>query len=335
MGGRGRLGPAADRLDVEGRAVIPGFVDSHSHLVSYGTGPPSSGPARGAPVHGGRDPPHGRLHQSRADDAALRTRAGALVGMLAQGTTTVEIKSGYASLSPTRRGLLRIAAELTRETTSSAPTWSLAGPPTTPTAMSTLSSAMLTACPAREVDRRLREDGAFTVDHQRIPPRALPGLGLRATRPSSAPPTRCGSPCRWAPSVDHCPPAPRGHGRAAGSDTVDPAAGAEFSTGQDFPGPALLDGAEAIATDCNPGRPTPPRCRCASPSPSADGDDPVRGAARGDPRGARALRRPDVGRLVPAPAPTSSCRRPPSTSRTGPASARAPRPRRGQPAPRP
>ena len=96
VGDAGAAPDADGRLDAEGRCVIPGFVDSHSHLVFAGdrsaefehrmTGHPyAAGGIRGT------------VAATRAStDAELRANAARLVAeMRAQGTTTVEIKSGY------------------------------------------------------------------------------------------------------------------------------------------------------------------------------------------------------------------------------------------------
>ncbi|MDX3110892.1 imidazolonepropionase, partial [Nonomuraea angiospora] len=117
-------GPAAqapdadERVDVGGRAVIPGFVDSHAHLIFAGdrtaefqarmSGEPYTGGGIRTTVAATR----------QAGDAELAAHARALVAeMLAQGTTTVEIKSGYGLTVEDERRSLEIAAGLTGETT--------------------------------------------------------------------------------------------------------------------------------------------------------------------------------------------------------------------------
>ena len=111
--------PTADvAVDLEGRCVLPGFVDSHSHTVFAGdraaefaarmTGEPYTGGGIATTVAATR----------AASEATLRTRGQALVReMLAQGSTTVEIKSGYGQDVATEARMLRIARELTPETT--------------------------------------------------------------------------------------------------------------------------------------------------------------------------------------------------------------------------
>src|SRR5215207_2285642 len=80
--------PSCDeRLDVEGRTVVPGFVDSHAHLVFAGdrAGERYDGGGIGVSVAATR----------AASDDELRALVGRRVAeMRAQGTTTVEIKSG-------------------------------------------------------------------------------------------------------------------------------------------------------------------------------------------------------------------------------------------------
>ncbi len=111
--------PECDRrLDVEGRVVLPGFVDSHSHLVFAGdraaefaarmAGERYDGGGIGVSVTATRD----------ASDDDLRELVGRRVAeMRAQGTTTVEIKSGYGLTVDDEARALRIASEFTGETT--------------------------------------------------------------------------------------------------------------------------------------------------------------------------------------------------------------------------
>ncbi|MFT4157310.1 MAG: imidazolonepropionase [Microbacterium sp.] len=110
---------AADEIiDAEGRAVIPGFVDSHSHLV-FGGDRADEFEARMA----GQEYSAGGIRSTvaatrAATDDQLRARLrGFLAEMHSQGTTTVEIKSGYGLDVETEERLVRLASEVTSEVT--------------------------------------------------------------------------------------------------------------------------------------------------------------------------------------------------------------------------
>jgi len=111
--------PDADtRIDAGGRCAIPGFVDSHSHLVFAGDRA-AEFEARMA----GRRYEAGGIRSTVAatrDASDAQLLAGArrrLAEMRAQGTTTVEIKSGYGLSVAQEVRLLAIARSLTPEAT--------------------------------------------------------------------------------------------------------------------------------------------------------------------------------------------------------------------------
>ena len=88
--------PAADRrIDAGGRSVVPSFVDSHSHLAFAGDRADEfTTRMAGARYDGGGIARTVSATRSASDDelrALLRAR---VAEMLAQGTGTVEIKSG-------------------------------------------------------------------------------------------------------------------------------------------------------------------------------------------------------------------------------------------------
>src|SRR5215211_6340746 len=110
--------PAADSMiNVDGRAVIPGFVDSHSHLVFAGdraaefaarmTGQPYDGGGIGVTVAATR---------AATDDDLTELLAGRIAELRSLGTTTVEIKSGYGLTVADEVRALRIARQFTTET---------------------------------------------------------------------------------------------------------------------------------------------------------------------------------------------------------------------------
>jgi imidazolonepropionase len=123
LGGRGIAGFAADstsslQVDASGCAIVPGFVDCHTHLPFAGwraeeyemkvTGVPYEEIAR----RGGGIRSSARAFGAASDEQVLR-QAGALAGeMLAHGTTAFECKSGYGLSVDAELRALRLAASL-------------------------------------------------------------------------------------------------------------------------------------------------------------------------------------------------------------------------------
>ncbi len=111
--------PAADRLvDLEGRAVVPGFVDSHTHILFGGDRAREYEARMAGERYDGGGIATTVAATRTADDAALTARGRRLLAeMRRQGTTTVEIKSGYGLSIEDETRLLRIASSLTPEAT--------------------------------------------------------------------------------------------------------------------------------------------------------------------------------------------------------------------------
>ncbi len=106
------------QVDVGGRAVLPGFVDSHSHLVFAGDrGDEFAARMAGTPYDGGGIGVSVSATREATDDDLRALVAGRVAEMRAQGTTTVEIKSGYGLTVEDEARALRIAGEFTSETT--------------------------------------------------------------------------------------------------------------------------------------------------------------------------------------------------------------------------
>jgi imidazolonepropionase len=261
--------PADDRQDVGGRAVIPGFVDSHSHLVFAGdrsaefaarmTGVPYDGGGIAASVNATR----------AASDDELRALVGARVAeMRAQGTTTVEIKGGYGLSVKDEARSLRIAAEFTSETT-------FLGAHVVPPEFADrrseyvelITGEMLVACAphARWIDVFCEPHSAhaFTEDEARVVLTAgrEAGLALRVhgNQLGHGPGVRLAVEL-GAASVDHCTflSGADVDQLAAASDTTVATLlpGVEFSTRSPYPNARrLLDAGVsiALASDCNPG----------------------------------------------------------------------------------
>ena len=308
--GPSRRAPAADRLvDCAGRAVLPGFVDSHAHLVFAGERSTEFA-ARMAGVPYAAGGIRATVAATRAaSDAELRANLGHLVHeMLFQGTTTVECKSGYGLTVPDERRSVAIAAEVTSEVT-------FLGAHVVPPEfvgdpgryVDLVRGPMLAACAAhaRWVDV-FCEQGAFGADEARAVLTAglAAGLGPRvhANQLGPGPGVQLAAEL-GAASADHCTYLTDADvDSLAGSGTVATLLpGVEFSTRSPYPNARrLLDAGAtvALATDCNPGScfsSSMPLCvALAVREMQMTTQEAVWAATAG---GARALRRDDIGHL--------------------------------------
>ena len=207
-------GVEGPRIDAGGRAVIPGFVDSHTHLVFVVTERRSSTPgcAVGSYAAGGIQSTVEATSSASDDD--LRANARRLAHeALRSGTTHLEIKSGYALQTVPEQRLLTLAGELTDDTTFLGahvvpPDWAhdpdgyvdhVRGP-------------MLDVCaPLAKWADVFCEQGAFDEDQSRAVLVAARDRGLgsadpcESTRPRSRRPTRGGARCgeRGSRDVPH------------------------------------------------------------------------------------------------------------------------------------
>src|SRR5687768_7123434 len=309
--------PAADtRIDVAGRAIVPGFVDSHSHLVFAGdratefaarmTGQPYDGGGIGVTVAATR---------AATDDELTRLLAARIHELRALGTTTIEIKSGYGLTVADELRTLQIASRFSPETT-------FLGAHVVPAEyvhdregyVDLVSGPMLHAAApyARWIDVfcEPRSPHAFDADEARhiLKAGAAVGLGLRVhgnqlgLGPGVQLAVELG-----AASVDHCT-----YLDAADIDALAEAAehtvatllpGVEFCTRSPYPDAARLLAAGAsiaLATDCNPGT-------CYSSSMPwvislavrELGLTPAQALFAATAGSAKSLRRSDIGRLVP------------------------------------
>ncbi|MFD8842996.1 imidazolonepropionase [Streptomyces pseudogriseolus] len=304
--------PATDnRVDAGGRAVLPGFVDSHSHLVFAGDRTEEfNARMSGRPYSAGgiRTTVAATRAASEAELEATLTRH--LAEALRQGTTTFETKSGYGLTVEDEERALRLAARHTDEVTYLgahvvAPEY--ADDPAG--YVDLVTGAMLDACAphARWIDV-FCERGAFDGDQARAILTAGRAKGLHprihANQLSYGPGVRLAVELDAA-SADHCT-----HLTDADVDALANSAtvatllpGAEFSTRAAWPDARrLLDAGVTVAlsTDCNPGSSytsSVPFCvALAVRDMGMTPDEAVWAATAG---GAAALRRTDVGRLVP------------------------------------
>lgn len=111
--------PTTDnRVDAGGRALLPGFVDSHAHLVFAGDrGAEFAARMSGRPYSAGGIRTTVAATRAASDAELARNLARYLAEARRQGTTTVEVKSGYGLTVHDEARALRIAAEQTPETT--------------------------------------------------------------------------------------------------------------------------------------------------------------------------------------------------------------------------
>lgn len=309
IGSSAEAPPADERVDCAGAAVIPGFVDSHAHLVFAGDRA-SEFAARMA----GRPYTAGGIRSTvaatrAASDDDLRANARRLTRELVRsGTTTFEVKSGYGLTVADEARSVRIAAELTDEVT-------FLGAHVVPAEftddragyVNLLTGPMLTECAkhARWADV-FCDRGAFDADEARtvLSAAADRGLGLRVHAnqleegPGVALAVELG-----AASADHCTHlSDRDVDALAGSPTVATLLpGAEFSTRSPYPDARRLLAAGvsvALATDCNPGTSyTTSMPFCIALAVREMRMTPAEALWSATAGGAAALRRTDVGRI--------------------------------------
>jgi imidazolonepropionase len=308
--GEARNAPAADEVyDAGGRAVLPGFVDSHAHLVFAGERAEEfAARMSGTPYAAGGIRTTVERTRAASDDD-LRANVRRIVDEMGrQGTTTVECKSGYGLTVADEERAVRIASELVDEVTYLGAHVVPAG--TDPADYVRLvTGPMLEACSpyARWIDV-FCERGAFDEDQTReiLTKGVAAGLvpRLHANQLGHGPGVRIAVEY-GAASADHCTYLSDDDVDAlAGSETVATLLpGVEFSTRQPYPDARrLIDGGVnvALATDCNPGSCyTSSMAFCvalAVREMRMTPEEAVRAATEG---GARALRRSDVGHLRP------------------------------------
>src|SRR6478735_2230807 len=302
--------PAADvHVDAGGRSVIPGFVDSHSHVVFAGDRAPEfAARMAGTPYAAGGIRTTVAATRAATDEQLTGRVAHLVAEMRRQGTTTVEIKSGYGLTIRDEARSLAIARLFTDETT-------FLGAHVVPEGsdpgeyVALVTGPMLDACAphARWVDV-FCERGAFDEAQAREILRAGEARGLRgrmhANQLGHGPGVRLAAELGLV-AVDHCTYLDDADVAAlADSGTVATLLpGVEFSTRQPYPDARrLLDAgvSVAIASDCNPGSSyTSSMPLCVALAVREMGMTPAEATYAATAGGAAALDRADVGRLVP------------------------------------
>lgn len=314
------VGRAADRprpladvsavVDAEGRAVIPGFVDSHTHLVFAGDRADEfAARMAGQPYVAGGIRRTVAATRAASDDELRARLAGLAAELHAQGTTTFEVKTGYDLTVDGEARLARLAREVTDEVT-------FLGAHVVPDEFAGDRDAYVDLVCGPMLDAVLPfarwidvfcERGAFTpAESRRI---LLAGIDAGLLPRLHANQLGHGRGARLAAeldviSVDHCTYLDEEDVRllAASDVVVTLLPGVEFSTRQPYPDARRLIDAGvsvALASDCNPGTSftssMPLMVALAVREMGMTVAEAVWAATAG---GARALRRSDVGSLA-------------------------------------
>jgi len=300
-----------ERFDAGGRCVIPGFVDSHTHLVFAGDRADEfAARMAGRPYEAGGIRVTTEATRRASNDELRELTARRQAEAMRAGITHLEIKSGYGLDTPNEKRLCEIAAEFTDDAT-------FLGAHVVPPEyegrvddyVELVCGEMLAACVrhVRWIDV-FCERGAFDADQSRAVLEAGRdvGLGMRVHGNQLGP----GPGARLAvelgaASVDHCTHLDDADIEAlAGSDTVAtflPAT--DFSTREPYPDArrAIDAGVSvAIATNTNPGSSNTTSMSFCIALAVRDlrmtVEEALAAATLG---GARALGRDDLGRLSP------------------------------------
>jgi imidazolonepropionase len=291
--------------------VVPGFVDSHSHLVFAGDRSEEfAARMSGTPYTAGGIRTTVAATRAASDEQLAANLARHVTEMRRQGTTTFETKSGYGLTVHDEARALAIAAQLTSETT-------FLGAHVVPAEyaddpagyVDLVTGPMLEACAphARWVDA-FCERGAFDADQARAVLKAGIAAGLsgrlHANQLGEGPGVQLACELGLV-AVDHCTYLSDADVSAlAESGTVATLLpGVEFSTRSPYPDARrLLDAGcrVAVATDCNPGSSyTSSMPLCIALAVREMRMTPAEALLAATAGGARALGRSDVGRIAP------------------------------------
>ena len=255
---------ADKRFDAAGRCVIPGFVDSHTHLIFAGDRADEfAARMAGAPYEAGGIRVTTEATRAASDDELLGLARARRAEALRAGITHLEIKSGYGLTVESEQRLCQLAAELTDDVT-------FLGAHLVPPEyegraddyVALVCGEMLAACAphCRWIDV-FCERGAFDAEQSRAVLEAgrAPASACASTATSSARATASRSRSRWAPprstTAPTSPtPTSRRWRRARPSPpscrrpTSRPASRIRTPAGRSTPGSTV-----AIATNTNPG----------------------------------------------------------------------------------
>ena len=309
------VGPSSDApaasaaIDLEGRAVLPGFVDSHAHLLFAGDRAAEfAARMSGQPYSAGGIRSTVAATRGATDEQLAENLHRLAAELRRSGVTTFETKSGYGLTTVDESRALRIARDVTGDTTylgAHVVPAEFEGRPDDYVAL--VAGGMLEACAphAKWIDV-FCDRGAFDVDQARTI--LLAGMAAGLAPRLHANQLQHGGGVQLAveldaASADHCTHLDdRDIEALAGSNTVATLLpGAEFSTRSPYPDARrLLDAGAtiALATDCNPGSSYTTSMSLMIALAVRDmrmtPDEAVWSATLG---GAQALRRNDIGRI--------------------------------------
>ena len=305
-----RDGSSNNSIDIDGRAVIPGFVDSHTHLAFAGDRSREFAARMvGTPYTAGGIATTVDATRSASDDDLRQLIRGRIDEMRSQGTTTVEIKTGYGLTVEHEERLARLAREFTEHVT-------FLGAHVVPAEyegradeyVDLVCGSMLDAvAPYVTGIDVFCENGAFTVDQSRRILAEGSRRGLRthihAAQLGPSPSVQMAIDSHVT-SIDHGTFMSNDDVAAlVHSDTVVTLLpGSDFSTRQPYPDARRLIDAGvtvALATNCNPGSSyTTSMAFCIAIAVREMGMTPTEALWSATQGGARSLRDPTLGTLA-------------------------------------
>ncbi len=307
--GNGSQSGVDHMIDCSGRTLLPGFVDSHTHLIFAGDRAQEfSARSRGEKYTAGGITTTVEATR-KASNLELQKNAQRLLDeALSFGTTTVEIKSGYGLNESDEARSIEIASQFTSETT-------LLAAHVIPQEFKAdvdgyvdlIVNTIIPATKAKWIDV-FCDTGAFTEDQSRkileagIAQGLIPRIHANQLQRTNAVQLAIEL---GAASADHLSNSTDAdiQALAASSTVATLLPGAEFSTQHEGKlGRKFLDARAnvAIASDCNPGSSyttSMPFCIAAAVSLMGfNVEEAVLAATLG---GAHALRRTDIGKIAP------------------------------------
>jgi len=309
VGSSARVPDAEQIIDAEGKAVIPGFVDSHAHLLFAGERSKEFQARMKGEKYSAGGIKSTVAATREATDTELELNLLRLVAeMQRSGITTFETKSGYGLTTKDETRALAIATKHTTETT-------FLGAHVAPIEYSGKEDKYVELVTGEMLDSVLPyakwidvfcDQGAFDVDQSRQILQAGKDKGLlpriHANQLTQGGGVQLAVELDCA-SADHCTHlSDKDIEVLAGSNTVATLVpGAEFSTRATYPNAARLFDAGvsvALATDCNPGSSyTTSMPFCIAVSIRDMGFTPEQALWSATMGGAIALRRNDIGSL--------------------------------------